>query len=153
MTFMRTIGAIGVALVLAPHSQPLHADQDLAPGSDIVVGDVYDYVGRAGGGTYQGEMRVTGKNDEGELEGEIDIKVSTSDGRRYTVRQDFRLTQGGGHVQIRCFHPRAIEGHYFRYSSDHFVLVRTAPGVYEGGGEDRVGQDGTASFTLRKPPR
>jgi hypothetical protein len=154
MTFGRLVGAITIALLLIPPSQYLRADQTQAtPGPDIAVGEVYDYLGNAGGGTYQGEMRVTGKNEDGELVGEIDIKVATADGRHYTVRQDFALTQGGAHVEIRCFKPRAIEGHYFKYSSDHFVLVRAEPGVYKGDGEDRISQNGTAHFTVRKPPQ
>ena len=151
MTSIRILRAFLAALSLVLPSQQLYADQSLAaPGPDIAVGEVYDYLGQAGGGTYKGEMRVTGKTDDGEFEGVIDIDVSTGS-RSYRVRQDFRLAQNGGHVEIRCFHPREIKGHYFGYSSDHFVLVRTAPGVYSGGGDDRAGQKGTTNFTLRVP--
>ena len=152
MTFVRILRAFLTALSLVLPSQQLYADQSLAaPGPDIAVGEVYEYLGQAGGGTYKGEMRVTGKTDDGELEGVIDIDVSTANGRSCTVRQDFRLAQNGGRVEIRCFHPREIKGHFFGYSSDHFVLVRTAPGVYSGGGDDRASQKGTANFTLRVP--
>lgn len=137
------------SLVLSASSPAIADNQTMVPATDIAPGEVYDYSGSAGGGTYIGEMRVNSKNEDGELEGEIDIKVATADGRHYTVRQDFRLTQSAGHVDIRCFHPREIEGHFFKYSSDHFVLDRVGPGVYKGGGADRVGQDGAATLSLR----
>jgi hypothetical protein len=131
-------------------SSPSLADTPSAQSDGaIAVGQVYDFVGKSGGGSYVGEMRVNSKNQDGELQGEIDLKVATADGRRYTVRQDLRLAQSGGHVDIRCFHPREIEGHFFKYSSDHFALDRAAPGVYKGGGADRVGQDGDETLTLR----
>ncbi len=120
-----------------------------ATSTAIAVGQVYDFAGDADGFKYRGELRVLTINAEGELEGEIDIRVTKPSGSGYTVRQDFRLQQQDGQVEIRCFQPRAIEGSFSRYSSDHFYLTRQAPGVYKGTNQDRSGSSGQVVLTLR----
>ncbi len=120
-----------------------------ATSTAFAVGEVYDFAGDADGFKYRGELRVLTVNAEGELEGEIDIRVTKPSGGGYTVRQDFRLQQQDGQVEIRCFRPRAIEGSFSKYSSDHFYLTRQAPGVYKGTNQDRSGSSGQVVLTLR----
>ena len=140
------------AALTAPASPPQPESGDpagTATSTAFAVGEIYAFAGDADGFKYRGELRVLTINVEGELEGEIDIKVTRPSGSGYSVRQDFRLQQQNGQVEIRCFHPRAIEGSYSKYSSDHFYLTRQAPGVYKGTNQDRSGKSGQIVLTLR----
>lgn len=140
------------AALTAPASpaQPESVDPaGTATSTAFAVGEVYDFAGDADGFKYRGELRVLSVNADGELEGEIDIRVTRPSGSGYTVRQDFRLQQQDGQVEIRCFHPRAIEGSFSKYSSDHFYLTRQAPGIYKGTNQDRSGRSGQIVLTRR----